>query len=84
MLLTQTSARQSGVTLTEHPENGGTKEFAAALAGLLRDGDRRRALGREGRQVVTEYFTMEIMCRRHFNYYSALLDGTRKGSEVVA
>jgi glycosyltransferase involved in cell wall biosynthesis len=64
--------------------DGGTKEFAAALAGLLRDGDRRRALGREGRRVVEEYFTMDIMCRRHFDYYTELLDCTRNVTEAIS
>jgi glycosyltransferase involved in cell wall biosynthesis len=64
--------------------DGSTKEFAIALADLLRDGGRRRALGREGRRVVEEYFTMDIMCRRHFEYYSALLEGSRTKAEANA
>jgi glycosyltransferase involved in cell wall biosynthesis len=64
--------------------DGGTREFAEALAGLLRDSDRRRGLGQEGRRVVEELFTMEIMCHRHFDYYTALLDGTRRRSEASA
>jgi glycosyltransferase involved in cell wall biosynthesis len=72
--------RNGGGILVE----GGTPEFAAALAGLLRDGDRRRALGREGRRVVEEFFTMDIMCGRHFEYYSALLDAAHTESEAHA
>ena len=64
--------------------DGGTREFAEALAGLLGDGDRRRTLGREGRRVVEELFTMDIMCRRHFDYYSALLDGAQAATGAAA
>ena len=64
--------------------DGGTREFAAALADLLRDGARRRALGQEGRRVVEELFTMDIMCRRHFEYYDALLDGRHTAAGATA
>lgn len=56
------------------PVDGGTREFAQALSGLLADPDRRYAMGREGRQVVEERFTMEIMCRRHYDYYASMLE----------
>jgi glycosyltransferase involved in cell wall biosynthesis len=64
--------------------DGGAREFAAALAGLLRDGDRRRAVGRKGRQVVEEHFTMDIMCRRHYDYYAARLGSACKQPEGAA
>jgi len=60
--------------------DGSTRELADALAGLLRDGEHRRALGREGRRVVSEHFTMDIMCRRHFEYYQGLLGSAHKSS----
>lgn len=58
--------------------DGGTREFAAALSGLLSDPARRHAMGREGRKVVEEHFTMEIMCRRHYDYYAGLLKQDRE------
>ena len=64
--------------------DGGIQEFAAALAGLLRDGERRRALGREGRCVVEEFFTMDMMCRTHFEFYRSLLDKKFKSKEAIA
>lgn len=58
--------------------NGSTREFAAALSGLLSDPVRRKNLGREGRRVVEEHFTMDIMCRTHYDYYADLLKQKRK------
>lgn len=58
--------------------DGGTREFATALSGLISDPGRRHALGREGRRVVEEQFTMEIMCRKHYDYYEALVEQSRE------
>lgn len=58
--------------------DGSTREFAAALSELLADPARRKVLGREGRRVVEEYFTMDIMCRTHYDYYAGLLKQKRE------
>ncbi|MDD2365354.1 MAG: glycosyltransferase family 4 protein [Desulfuromonadaceae bacterium] len=53
--------------------DGNTDEFAAAISELISDSCKRRTLGRKGRQVVEKYFTMEIMCRNHHEYYDNIL-----------
>lgn len=61
--------------------DGGTSDFAEALSGLISDSIRRKALGAEGRRVVEERFTMDIMCRRHYDYYDSILMQNQRRSE---
>lgn len=52
--------------------DGGIAEFVAAVTALLTDEPRRQALGEEGRRVVAEHFTLDIMAARHAAYYHEL------------
>jgi len=56
--------------------DGAAGDFAAAVAGLLADGSRRLALGREGRMVVEKYFTLAVMAKKHAEYLQTV--GNRK------
>lgn len=53
--------------------DGGTAEFSAAVAALLKDDSRRFALGREGYRVVVEHFSIDAMGRRHLKFYRRML-----------
>jgi glycosyltransferase involved in cell wall biosynthesis len=55
--------------------DGGDKEFAAAVIGLLDDDERRWELGMAGRSVVEEHFSVEVMGRRHHEFYRRLFGG---------
>ncbi|ACM20468.1 glycosyltransferase [Geotalea daltonii FRC-32] len=52
---------------------GGTREFAEAIIELLKNDEKRFALGRQGREVVDRYFTLDKMSSAHFAYYSRLM-----------
>lgn len=52
--------------------NGFTEDFAAAVDGLLSDEKRRLALGREGRRVFEEFFTLDVMAYNHAEYLRRL------------
>jgi glycosyltransferase involved in cell wall biosynthesis len=49
--------------------DGGTADFAETVRTLLNDDERRYALGREGRKVVEELFSIDAMSRNHLDYY---------------
>jgi glycosyltransferase involved in cell wall biosynthesis len=53
--------------------NGGTAEFARAILDLLHDDARREQLGREGRTVIEEYFSIEVMVDSHRHFYEDLV-----------
>ncbi len=53
---------------------GDARELAEALAGLLRDGPRRRELGQAGRKAVEEAFTEDHMARNMVLVYERLLN----------
>ncbi|MRR33356.1 glycosyltransferase family 1 protein [bacterium] len=53
--------------------DGGPREFAAAVAGLLRDHARRFAMGRRGFELVTEQYSRQAMGERYLEFYSRLL-----------
>ena len=53
--------------------DGGTREFSDTIIALLKDHDRRFALGREGRRVVEEFFSVNSMGRRHLSFYQKLI-----------
>jgi glycosyltransferase involved in cell wall biosynthesis len=55
--------------------DGGPPEFARAVAGLLRDDERRHGLGLEGRKVVEDHFSIDAMGRNHLRYYQDVLSG---------
>ena len=52
--------------------DGGPREFADAVIGLLEDDDRRRELGMEGHRFVEESFSVESMGRRYHEFLSRL------------
>jgi len=52
--------------------DGGTAEFVGQVTALLADDEKRRALGVEGRSVVEEHFTLDLMVRQHADYYLRL------------
>lgn len=53
--------------------DGGPREFAAAVAGLLRDRARRFAMGRRGFELVTEKYSRQAMGERYLEFYRRLL-----------
>jgi glycosyltransferase involved in cell wall biosynthesis len=65
--------RKGGGVLVE----GQTKEFADAVIALLADEERRWALGREGRRVVEENFSIDVMATRHLAFYTAITGAGR-------
>lgn len=48
--------------------------YAAAIAGLLGDADRRRAMGERSRERMLSEFSVREMARRHDELYGRLLD----------
>lgn len=55
--------------------DGGPREFAAAVAGLLRDHERRFAMGRRGYRLVAERYSRPAMGARYLDFYRSLLEG---------
>jgi len=55
---------------------GGPREFAAAVAGLLRDHERRFYMGRRGFDLVTEKYSRRAMGARYLEFYGRLLRST--------
>lgn len=55
--------------------DGGPREFAQAVAGLLSDDGKRHDLGLEGRKVVEDHFSIDAMGRNHLRYYQDVLSG---------
>jgi glycosyltransferase involved in cell wall biosynthesis len=53
--------------------SGGPAEFAAAVAGLLRDDDRRFTLGRNGHDLVKRKYSLAAMGERYLAFYRQLL-----------
>lgn len=53
--------------------DGGTTELAETLLKILTDAQLRQAMGFEGRKIVEEQFTIEIMCRKHYDFYVSLV-----------
>lgn len=56
-----------------HLVDGETAEFAQAILDLLHDDTRREQLGREGRAVVEEHFSIAAMCDSHRQFYRKLI-----------
>jgi len=54
--------------------DGGPKEFAATVAGLLRDHERRFAMGRRGYRLVAERYSLRAMGARYLEFYRSLLE----------
>lgn len=53
--------------------NGNTADFAQAILDILHDDPLREQLGREGRAVVEEHFTIAGMIDSHRSFYQGLL-----------
>lgn len=53
--------------------SGGPAEFAAAVAGLLRDDGRRFALGKNGYELVKRSYSLAAMGERYLAFYRQLL-----------
>jgi glycosyltransferase involved in cell wall biosynthesis len=54
--------------------DGTTETFVKRVIDLLRDDDTREQLGKEGRSVVEEHFTIAAMGNAHRLFYEKLLD----------
>jgi len=52
--------------------DGGPAQFAAAVAGLLRDHERRFAMGREGVNLVQSTFSVATMGRSYLEFFAGL------------
>jgi len=57
-----------------------TGELAAAIAWVLQDEERRRALGRAARQKAEQTFDLRLVARRYADLYAEVLDATRRSS----
>jgi glycosyltransferase involved in cell wall biosynthesis len=55
--------------------DGGTADFAEAVLDLLGDDAKRTQLGKEGRQVVEENFSIDAMGRKHLQFYERIVKG---------
>jgi L-malate glycosyltransferase len=53
--------------------NGVTDDFSREIVGLLNDDKRRCAMGEEGRRIFEENFTLDIMVKRHVEYFQELM-----------
>jgi L-malate glycosyltransferase len=53
--------------------HGGAEEMADALCGLIADQEKRKALGREGRDVAERYFSIDAMGEGHLQFYEDVL-----------
>lgn len=53
--------------------DGGPSEMAEKVHHLVVDADARCKTGNDGRKVAQEYFSIESMGRKHFEYYEGLL-----------
>ncbi len=56
---------------------GKPEAFAAAMAEMLSDGDRRKAMGEAGRRRATEAFSLERMVAEMESMYESLMPGGR-------
>lgn len=59
---------------------GGTEQFYAAVAGLLRDNDKRFAMGRMGADLVKSSFSIEKMAENYIDFFTGLIGGTQARS----
>ncbi len=62
--------------------DGGPREFAEAVATLLRDNTRRFAMGRNGYELVKQKYSRAAMGSRYLDYYRRLLADSRPLSEA--
>lgn len=54
--------------------NGGVAEFAGTVAELLKDDVRRFAMGKQGRALVEQTYSLDAMRQNYLEYYRVLLD----------
>ena len=57
-----------------------TGELAAAIAWVVQDEGRRRALGRAARRKAEQTFDLRLVARRYVDLYAEVLDGMRRSS----
>ena len=55
--------------------DGGGEDLAAEINGLLRDDERRFAMGREGVELVRRRYSLKAMGQSYLGFYRALLQG---------
>ena len=53
--------------------DGATESFVKAILDLLQNDSLREQLGREGRAVVEEHFSIAAMGNAHWHFYQGLL-----------
>ena len=52
--------------------DGGAAEFAAAVADLLTDEERRFAMGKRGRELVERSYSLQAMSEKYLEFYRGL------------
>jgi glycosyltransferase involved in cell wall biosynthesis len=62
--------------------DGGPREFAAAVATLLRDDERRFAMGARGYELVRRKYSRAAMGARYLDYYRCLLADSLPADKV--
>jgi glycosyltransferase involved in cell wall biosynthesis len=55
-----------------------TSELASAIAWVLQDEERRRALGRAARRKAEQAYDLRLVARRYADLYAEVLDATRR------
>jgi glycosyltransferase involved in cell wall biosynthesis len=54
--------------------NGGPEDMAEQLFMLISDQEALRSMGREGRRAAEEYFSIDAMGKKHYAFYTQLLE----------
>ncbi len=52
--------------------------LATAIVSMLKDGERARSMGKEGRNMVLAHFTADMMCAKMFDLYTSLIGGRQR------
>jgi len=63
--------REGGGVLVD----GSTDDFCREIIALLQNHERRESMGMEGREVVNKQFIIDLMVRKHADYYLKLSTG---------
>ncbi|MDD2856857.1 MAG: glycosyltransferase family 4 protein, partial [Desulfuromonadaceae bacterium] len=56
--------------------DGGAENMAQAITVLLTNTDKKQHLAAEGRLIVESEFSIDIMSKRHLDYYHKVVDGS--------
>ena len=72
-----------GVLIGRGAEEDEAEQYATALAGLLSDPERRRAMGQHGRQRIQDHFRLEQMTDRLLAAYHAARQERETASRLV-